>query len=351
MPRVLPIARSQIFIDWLSFTTEVPGVDHEKVKETLDLLCDAQMAKRVLHHEMLQKYFYMYELDFDGATVDIQIAPRSAADVSEDSAGQMYRYLRAELNPSNFFKASGAAIHQFSSVLMQILNIEEIDEFLSRCHITRIDLTFDVNVQIDQFLVFTTLGRVLSDQWKYEATGALGAITLGSTASGQILRVYDKRLEEYVSTRPRERRRELTRVIENWILKPVRPKTRFELRLRNVGRMAAFQSAGNAFESYTTRHRICPDVGWPSHFKEMFLDSVQVRGAQAALSLIKDEALRKRLRLGLQRQQGPSWWTPTLMWDEAYSALLSVFPCEAPLPSSGSSIPVQAFPGGGVHLG
>lgn len=182
-----------------------------------------------------------------------------------------------------------------------------------------------LRVPVDTLLAFTILRKPISGRFseirqEYGTTGKLNSMYLGRYDADRYLLIYDKTAE----TKNRQ---------IGGIKMAARPhpasyrpasRTRVELRLKDVGTCADFLALNNPYEHYTIRtYRMASDYRRDAQWIH-FLDSCQLRGAQAALSLIENRRTRTLYRDSLRACTPPDWWTPPLLWDEARSAFLQI---------------------------
>lgn len=305
--------RSKLFIDKLSLTLNIPIADHGHVKGAFDYACldDRLERESNVHSELFKNYAHAYRLNF-GPTCfcTVQLQPRRPG----------HRFIRLEWNPNLAQAANPESIGMIHALLSECVpSYESIQLFDAR--ITRIDLAFDVyRTRVESVFISSLLRKNSSGQYvqlseEFLHTGYVNARYVGKPGSDKYLLIYDKDLEAA--------NREI-RPIPAIPRYPI-PRTRFELRLRNVGTLSQLAMQGNPWLAYsvTSRMRVSGiknDFAW-----QHFLDSCSYRGAQAALSMIPNRRKRTEYRNALYESTPPQWWNPEQIWRELVPAISSAW--------------------------
>lgn len=284
------ITRTPVFIDKLSLTLHVPTDEQDTVTENFHQThLEGVEIERIQFGEALKTYQYAWRLNLDnGEFCLIQHSPRRGRS----------NFLRIEFNPAKVGRIGCDAVFQLLA-----RSIPSFASALQNARVTRIDIAFDVDHPISRLLVFDTPRKQVSRT--FTTQGELNALTIGSLESDRYLLVYDKRLEDEVCS---------GRIT-------ARIKTRFELRLRDLSSFADLGRINNPLMNYTVRELDFALAQQSTHEWKWLLHASSVIGAQAALSLIQNRTVRRRIRDALRTIPTPSWWNPESIWSEVPAAL------------------------------
>lgn len=304
-------------IDKLSMTIDINSRAHSGVLQRLQAMELHEDVLRVTNADsnLLKSYRYAYLVNISpDQACTIQIAPKDR--------GDRRRFMRLEWNPHKSSRGGGNSFDRILHCLSECIPTFDPIAVITESSITRIDISFDLfRVPVDSLLAFTILRKPNSRrfaelQQDYGPRGYLNSVDLGRYDADRYLVIYDKNIER------RKRGIGGIGLYKNGTTVGYRPipRTRFELRLRDVGTYRDFLTLPNPYENYTITTFRSARAPSQDHHWVHFLDSCEVRGAQAALSLIENRRIRTQYRDALRACQPPDWWNPSLLWEEAKNA-------------------------------
>jgi hypothetical protein len=318
--------RTRLFLDKISITVHVDRSLHHRIllaSEGMEL--QEKIRRKSGPSELLKNYRRAYTLGLGGGEeLTIQLDPRREARNQQTTAFPHHRFLRLEWNPCKAHFANHAAFTLITQFLAELIPGFEIIAFLEAINITRIDISFDVRgVHVDGLCISALLRRTFTGHYVYGPSGARNSMEFGQPTSDQYLLVYDKNLEQKINKNGRFDGSPINDARRAKVVR--RSRTRFELRLRDVGPLSRLFSMPNPFSRYTVRGLFNVERERRGHVFEWFLDSCRQRGVQAALSRIENPRQRTKYALAIREAQPPSWWEPSVLWNELAAAVKEAF--------------------------
>lgn len=317
--------RTPLFIDKISITSHIDRALRNHVLMACEAMeVNERLSRRLWPSELLKNYQRAYTMSLGGGEeLAIQLDPRR--DSRDQKTGtSRHRFLRLEWTPHYVTAGCPSAFLPLHEFLVDAIPCFELGAFLETMNITRIDISFDVRgVHVNGLEISALLRRNFTGHYVNGPHGLRNAVYLGQPTSDQYLLVYDKNLEE---------KKRQNGSIGEWPLnqmrrgKPVpRSRTRFELRLRDVGSLGRLFGMSNPFDRYEVREFFNVERAMRGHVMEWFLDSCRVRGVQAALSRVEDPRQRARYAQAVRETRPPAWWNTDQLWGELAEAVQRTF--------------------------
>lgn len=319
--------RTQLEIDKLSATLDIPSNQRSLVIENLEnLVIGESLLTRIVnpYSDLRRSYRRAYALQLAPTQfLTIQVEPYSNAGSTARSGAPRRRFMRIEWNPWKANQGNPRAMALMLQIISRIIPDFSIS-MLQQCNITRIDFAFDVlGIPVDSFAISTTLRTSYSQRYVYAPNGAAESMNLGISSSDRYFTIYDKNREQESAQKegfrrtPGRRRTASNRV--------QRPRTRVELRLKDVGLPSELYERSNPYTLYTLRLLRQASIALPQHQRLHFSDSIRQRGAQAALSAIENQRERTRYRDAIRALEPPAFWNPEVIWSEMPAAVRRAF--------------------------
>jgi hypothetical protein len=315
------VDRRFVEVDRASITYAIPQALHMTTRHIWEgLLGRQEIFPPNAHSELFKNYSRAAVMPLaNDCELKIQLDPRT------DATGYTPRkFMRLEWNPASSNRNGGMAQQRIYQLLEELVPRFNRDHFLDTATITRLDLTFDVHgVPLDSLCITAMLSRTYTGRYEYGARGALNSVHFGRPDSDQYLLVYDKNLERAMAKNGGIARLANGVYVSNG--RVLRSCTRFELRLHDIGTFERLNGLSNPYERYSvsSAHNRQPEL--QSDEMRMMLDSVQLRGAHAALSRIRNRRLRTQLARALHHQCPASWWDSARIWSEVPVAIDRAF--------------------------
>jgi hypothetical protein len=204
---------------------------------------------------------------------------------------QNKKFLRVEFNPS---KIPPSQARPFLDHIVP----GGYEAAVENAIVTRVDITTDIHYAHLDDLVAISAGVRRTSAY-YGPTGT-ETYYLGDAKSPRRWALYDKVLETS--------RRNVGKVLKEDV--PDHPETRIEYRDRSRFRWADLPELGNPFINLTLA--LMDTSPATSDFDRLFVDSVRLRGAQAALKRVTGHN-RKKCRQQVKKLCC-DWWSPVTLW-------------------------------------
>lgn len=318
----------KLSVDKVGFVLYGVGVEEERWLRDVGTLVDAMMKVGEIRWRPNQGS-YRRTLEFATGNSGILV---QLGKVRTSQRG----ICRFELNPN---RLSVECLRKFNNLLDRLL-MGRREELMTQARLNRLDFAADVSgVSMMDVLVgckyvhqFTTVSKLIraSDR-------RLEAVSFGSFGSDHRNVVYDKHTEEIVDALTLLARKSAagtTSLTESCVrefkeLRNAPAKLRFEVRCKkmNGSRLSELRGMENRFG----RFRVV-DVSAlnnvPEPVRTLFLCTCREIGTRAALELMKEHRLYRRLAAAIVPAE---WWQPETYWGEGVDALIAtgIFPSAA----------------------
>lgn len=310
--------RTELFIDKLSFTLQVERELRDSVVSAFEHEAITGNLLRVTNWStgLLKSYSRAYQMPLGGEEkLSVQLVPY----IDDQEVGQVRRrnrrFMRVEWNPTKAGVVDRLSFQRIFGLLSRCIPNLSLERFFADASLTRVDISFDVfGLRIDRLSVITTL-RKPNSRFAMTPAGRMNSMEFGRPNSDRYLLIYDKRLE--LASRPRT---SLPHGNQR-VIRRVRERTRFELRLHDIGRLDGLFEEPNPLMQYTVREVSVLSQKFPAHLLAYFSDSCLRRGMQAALSLIENRRERASYVSLLREHSPPRWWDPVQIWGELPNAI------------------------------
>lgn len=221
------------------------------------------------------------------------------------------RPFRLEWNPAQLLEVPDYQA-AFVSIMQDWFGNALAEEMIG-ANVTRIDLATDIRgLNVNRIIAVRNDTTVTSAG--YRRDGKIQSLYLGGKNTSLRIVIYDKRAQ----------RRERVRGGQY-------ERTRIEIRLKQRLTFDALRNYPNPFSRLTIRELRQMEISYPQnspHYWDWFVDSCKVRGAEAALNLIRNSRTRRSWSNKIAEVEEPSWWRPEELWSGLNDAIyrLGLFP-------------------------
>ena len=203
-------------------------------------------------------------------------------------------YFRIEFNPSKL-QTEGIAELIYCDIVL-LLNLGA-GELYGRAKVSRIDIAIDLGgVSIKNLLVFSDYA-VRST--KYDRSGDLETIYLGSQKSPAQTRIYDKVAEM---------------IAKGLTVSSAHPITRIERVARNKGLLKNLAKMKNPLSTLHLGFPANKPDGIPTHTWAMFCSYAREHTTQAALAMLP-KSERGKFKAAMKLVE-PDWWDTAVIWQQ-----------------------------------
>lgn len=206
-------------------------------------------------------------------------------------SGQQAVRLRIEFNPAHLGVPGLDELKAWAGTMM-----DGWEYGLKNAHLTRVDIAIDVEgLTMDDFLAFPAK---LSWGRQFGRGPNLETLTFGAGKSNRTI-IYDKGAERLAKG-------------FDWNGPPT---VRIERRMNKLNSMplSALYDMDDPFPAVTIATRCGPPSGVEKRKWDMFVDSCQIRGVQAALMLLEPGTARPKYKKHL-KENPPNWWSLDSSW-------------------------------------
>lgn len=279
---------SALFIDKLSLTYDIPPEEQNGLIQFMRDLAESEdiimQSLYPYYRNMGYRWNWKIPLPFaDNRSVLISLQPRDSRD----------GFFRVEWNPHRTTRQGNAEVWE---LLHRLLLDENFQTFVSRAHVTRIDLAVDVS-PLTPNQIWVSAPRLINVKHVFGRRGSLRTMILGSRRGRKRISIYNRdEDEEEMATDDLS-------------------TTRFEVRLRFGMELRALQTLANPFDGIQVCWVSYDDPSDLNLNERLFLDSVRHRGAHAALQLVGDRwETRQRYRDLLYERFNFAPWRPASIW-------------------------------------
>ena len=300
-----------LLIDRISISVKIMGKDlHAFVYGQMHSMQEIQGELMPQGRIMMRHDKYQTRLDFYAAYTHKRAGRRKIADIilgvsKLKNHEVLHQYFRLTLYPASFH--IGDFTH-FKEVLETLLPEFSYKRLYYTGKVNYLELAADcLSRQLHSFLPYR---KYCSDSMVYQKHGVLGTIYLGSVASAQRVRVYDKR-------------KQLSETGKALFTQKL-PHTRIEAIQRNIGlHPAELAVMKNPFQKIQIVdleqiQAASVDVEWPA-----FINECRQHGVPRAL--YKYTHKRKQFLSILDANQA-AWWDPQYQWEGLAHALTHIEP-------------------------
>jgi hypothetical protein len=223
-------------------------------------------------------------------------------------------YMRMEWNPATL----GQEAFHFARDLFRRY-IPEFDRATTSLAVTRVDIAVDITgLRVTDVYAYTSSARSIQLDFFDGPNDELSGYYIGRKKSPRQFVVYDKNLEEFGGN---------TRILRypsgTQVKRILRPRTRIELRVHNVGSLGAIRYGRNQFAGYFLADASKVDIHRDSILPSGFCANCGLCGAQRALSRYTPRT-RASLRHNLAQHCNFPWYSPDAFWQEGIAQLHDV---------------------------